>query len=104
MSDATIEHPKSDHGPALALIVATLLWGIGFTFAKAAGEAVNHMSGAGDKAGVGPIWVLVARFFLAGICWLLLFKHARCGWNLKLIWRSIILCLPSWRNRMKAAE
>jgi drug/metabolite transporter (DMT)-like permease len=77
--------------PTIGLLVATLLWGCGFTFAKAAGETVNRLSGAGEQSGVGPIWILVARFFIAGVCWLLIFKSARRGWNWQLLWRSLIL-------------
>src|SRR5215212_9101007 len=79
------------HAPTIALLIATVLWGCGFTFAKAAGEAVNHLSGAGDKAGVGPIWVLVMRFFIAGVVWLIIFKKARRGWNLPALKASLVL-------------
>ena len=71
----------------IALLLATVLWGCGFTWAKAAGESINHISGAGDKAPLGPIWVLVARFVIAGVFKMLL----ACGHSLTL-WMVAHFC------------
>src|SRR4051794_17421425 len=86
-----VEHGNDNRAPTIALIVATLLWGCGFVWAKRAGEAVNALSGAGDRGALGPIWVLIARFFIAGILWLIIFPGARRGWNLRLLGRAFIL-------------
>jgi drug/metabolite transporter (DMT)-like permease len=77
--------------PTVALIIATLLWGCGFVWAKRAGEAVNALSGAGDRAPLGPIWVLIARFLMAGILWFIIFPGARRGWSWRLVGRAIVL-------------
>src|SRR5436305_5847792 len=74
-----------------ALVLATLLWGCGFTWAKTAGETVNRLGGAGDGAPLGPVWVLVIRFFTAALLWLAVFPDARRGWNRGVIWRSVVL-------------
>jgi drug/metabolite transporter (DMT)-like permease len=75
----------------IALVIATALWGSGFTWAKTAGETVNHLAGVGNGAPLGPIWVLAGRFFIAAVLWLALFRDARRGWDLQVVWRSIVL-------------
>jgi drug/metabolite transporter (DMT)-like permease len=69
----------------IALLVATLFWGCGFTWAKAGGEAVNRLCGLPNGAPLGPIWLLSVRFLIAGAAWMLIFPAARRGWT----WGSI---------------
>jgi drug/metabolite transporter (DMT)-like permease len=72
------------HRAAAALLVATVLWGCGFTWAKAAGEAVHRAVGLPDGSAFGPIFVLAWRFALAGLAVLVLVPRARRGWT----WRG----------------
>lgn len=69
----------------LALLFACLLWGCGFTWAKRAGETINELTGAGPGAPLGPLWVLAARFLIAGVVWFLVFPASRRNWSLKLL-------------------
>src|SRR5256885_8905626 len=82
-----------DHNRAAtaALVAATVLWGCGFTWAKTAGETINRLTGAGDGAPLGPIWVLAVRFLAAAALWLIVFPDSRRGWNFSAVWRSLVL-------------
>ena len=71
------------HRAALALLFATVLWGCGFTWAKAAGEAVHRAAGLPDGQAFGPVFALACRFTLGGLA-ILLIRRARHGWT----WRG----------------
>src|SRR3954469_3497022 len=73
------------------LLLATLFWGSSFTWAKAGGEAINRVSGAGAHSPAGPILLMALRFLMAGALWLILFPQARRGWSWKSVQRSLIL-------------
>ncbi|HEX8520861.1 MAG TPA: DMT family transporter [Tepidisphaeraceae bacterium] len=75
----------------LVLILATVFWGCGFTWAKAAGAAINAACRLPDGAAIGPIWVLAMRFFAGGIVWLIVFPKARRNWTRQDVVRSVIL-------------
>ena len=75
----------------IALLIATLFWGCGFTWAKTAGEVVNQLQGLGHGALLGPIWVLAIRFLLAGVLWFICFPDSRRGWDRSILWRTIVL-------------
>jgi drug/metabolite transporter (DMT)-like permease len=84
-------HPvsvRTERIAALALLLGTLFWGSGFTWAKLGGDAVHRVTGLPGGSGFGPIFVLAWRFTLSGIVWLLLFPTARKGWT----WRSVARC------------
>ena len=49
--------PAAQRTATLALLLATLFWGCGFTWAKAAGAAVNHLALLPPGAPLGPIWL-----------------------------------------------
>lgn len=66
---------------ALGLLLATVLWGCGFTWAKAAGDAVHRAIGLDAGSAFGPIFVLGWRFTLAAAVVLLLVPPARRGWT-----------------------
>jgi drug/metabolite transporter (DMT)-like permease len=68
-----------------ALLLATVFWGCGFTWAKAAGEAVQQAAGLAPRAKFGPVFLLGWRFLLASIAWFLVFPSAWRGWT----WRGI---------------
>ena len=72
---------RDDHPAVVGLLIATVLWGCGFTWAKAAGEAVHRAVGLPDGALFGPIFVLAWRFGLAGVVVLLAIPAARRGWT-----------------------
>ncbi len=81
----------SSHLPAAALVLATLLWGLSFTWAKAGGDDLNRISGAGAGAGIGPVLLLGWRFLLAGMLWMALFPAARRGWTGAAVLKATIL-------------
>lgn len=94
LSDETIRNPGSPgagpseaeaHRAALALLLATVLWGCGFTWAKAAGEAVHRATSLPDGSTFGPTFVLAWRFALAGLAVFVLVPRARRGWT----WRGL---------------
>src|SRR5215218_2422344 len=73
-----------------ALLMACVFWGCGFTWAKAAGAAVNRHAGLAPGAPLGPIWVLSLRFALAGVLWMAIFPAARRGWSWKSVARAVV--------------
>ena len=70
---------------SLALLLATLAWGCGFTWAKTGGQGINVAAGLPPGSLLGPLVLLAWRFTLAGLLWLCLFPAARRGWT----WRSL---------------
>src|SRR5262245_9173742 len=82
---------RAERTATFALLLATLFWGCGFTWAKAAGAAVNSQMGLEHGSPLGPIWVLSLRFALAGLLWMVFFPGARRGWTLGGIGRAAIV-------------
>lgn len=70
---------------SLALALATVFWGSGFTWAKIGGQAVQQAAGLPPGALFGPIFLLAWRFTVAAALWFALFPEARRGWT----WRGI---------------
>jgi drug/metabolite transporter (DMT)-like permease len=91
MAEASINASESDRKAALALVVATLFWGFGFTWAKIGGESVNAAMNLPNGAYVGPIFLLAWRFTFASVLWAVLFRDARTGWTLASVRRGVIL-------------
>lgn len=73
-----------------ALLLATLFWGCGFTWAKSGGSAANSLNGLPNGAPLGPIWLLAVRFGLAGVLWLIIFPASRRGWTWNSVGRATI--------------
>ena len=71
------------------LAVATVLWGAGFTWAKAAGEGVHRAIGLPDGSMFGPVFVLAWRFLLGGVALLVVVPAARRGWSWGGVRRSV---------------
>jgi drug/metabolite transporter (DMT)-like permease len=68
-----------------ALLLGTVFWGCGFTWAKAAGEAVQDAAGLSRGAPFGPVFLLGWRFLLASTIWIVVFPASRRGWT----WRGV---------------
>ena len=77
----------------LALLLATVLWGCGFTWAKAAGEAVHRVLGLQSGSAFGPIFVLGWRFILASLIVAVAVPRARAGWTPRGAWRVFLVGL-----------
>lgn len=91
----SIDETSSDSpSPRLAefgLLVATIVWGLSFTWAKHGGDEINRVSAAGQGAVLGPILLMSVRFFLAGWIWMAIFPAARKGWNWGTVGRSLLI-------------
>lgn len=74
----------------MALLLGTVFWGCGFTWAKAAGESVQAAAGLPPRSAFGPIFLLAWRFLIATVIWVLVFPGSLCGWT----WRGGLLALP----------
>ena len=77
-----------------ALLLGTVFWGCGFTWAKAAGEAVQDAAGLPRGAAFGPIFLLGWRFLIASLVWFVAFPESRRGWTLRGWGWAIIVGLP----------
>ena len=64
-----------------ALLLATVFWGCGFTWAKEAGQAVQDAAGLPRQSAFGPVFLLAWRFLLAAIAWFAVFPASRTGWT-----------------------
>jgi drug/metabolite transporter (DMT)-like permease len=65
----------------VALLLATVLWGCGFTWAKAAGDAVHRTLGLPTGSAFGPVFVLGWRFSIAAVILFMIMRRARGGWT-----------------------
>jgi drug/metabolite transporter (DMT)-like permease len=72
---------KRENTAAAALLLATVFWGCGFTWAKAAGAAVQDAAGMGHDTAFGPVFILAWRFLIAAVVWIVLFPQSRQGWT-----------------------
>jgi drug/metabolite transporter (DMT)-like permease len=75
-----------------ALLVASFVWGMSFTWAKAGGEAVNQATNAGAHSPLGPILLLSVRFGIASVVMLLAVPSAR-KWTAISLRRGLVLGL-----------
>src|SRR4051812_47823636 len=91
VTPANHAHPRSVHVASAFLLLATVFWGCGFTWAKVAGEAVNRLSGAGERSFVGPTLLLAWRFIGAGILCLIAIPSARRGWNRRDVTGAVVV-------------
>lgn len=83
MESATIAqtHSRAQTNAALALLLATVLWGCGFTWAKSGGEAVQRAAGLPAGSSFGPVFLLAMRFLTAAAVWTLVFPASLRGWT-----------------------
>jgi drug/metabolite transporter (DMT)-like permease len=77
-----------------ALLLGTVFWGCGFTWAKAAGEAVQDAAGLPREAAFGPVFILAWRFLLASAIWFVMFPASRRGWTLRGLNWAILIGIP----------
>ena len=82
-----------EHLAVFMLLLATVAWGFGFTWAKAGGEAINRLMGLGDLHGaaIGPLLLLAVRFLVSGLLLLLVVPAARRGWSIASARRCVVL-------------
>lgn len=73
------------------LLLATLGWGCGFTWAKAAQEAVNQGLSLPPDAPLGPLLTVGVRYVLAGVLMPVLIGRARRGWSGASLRRALAL-------------
>ena len=76
---------RQERTAVAALLLATVFWGAGFTWAKAAGTTVQDAAGLPHLAPFGPIFLLAWRFLLASLVWFAVFPASRRGWS----WQSV---------------
>jgi len=82
---------RSTRRPILMLVLAALLWGMGFAWAKNVGAAVNVAANLPESAVLGPTLTLALRFGLAGVLWMMLFPSSRRGWTPATWGRGLVL-------------
>lgn len=82
---------RSSHIPIPALLLASIFWGMGFTWAKAAGESINAHLHLPPGSASGPVRLLAVRFALGTVIWFSVFPKARRGWTVHNLRRSIPL-------------
>ena len=78
-----VEPTRRAHVAAAMLLLATVAWGFGFTWAKASQTTINTHLGLAPDASFGPLIVLAARFLVAGLVLLVVVPSARRGWSLR---------------------
>ncbi len=81
--------PRTLNPPSLMLLLATVFWGAGFTWAKASIEASNRAAGLAHGALFAPLFTLSIRFGVAALIWFLIFPAARRGWSLASVGRAL---------------
>jgi drug/metabolite transporter (DMT)-like permease len=69
----------------MMLLLASVFWGMGFSWAKNVGQAGNASAGLPDGSMLGPVLMLAIRFVIAAILWIAIFPQARRGWSIQSI-------------------
>ena len=75
----------------IALIVATVFWGCGFTWAKGGADAIHRTLGLPQGTPFGPIFLLGWRFLIGGVVWMALFPASLRGWSIPSLLRGMLL-------------
>jgi drug/metabolite transporter (DMT)-like permease len=89
--DVGIDAARRHRFAVLMLLVATVLWGFSFMWAKDAGDAANAAAGLPTTAHFGPSFVAGARFTLASLLYLTFLWPARKGWSAKSLKNAAML-------------
>lgn len=82
---------RPSHVPILALLLASVFWGMGFTWAKTAGETINAHLQLPPGSALGPVRLLAVRFALGSILWFAVFPRSRQGWSRLSLGRAVPL-------------
>src|SRR5262245_61669998 len=72
------------------LLIATVAWGLGFTWAKTVQTEINLQMGLPSDAAMGSLLMLGVRFLVGGLL-LLLVRQAHTGWSQASIRRGLFL-------------
>lgn len=91
MATSVQNRSAGQRAAALALVVGTLCWGCGFTWAKVGGQSIHQTLGLPQGSPFGPIFLLGWRFLLGGVIWTLLFPGARRGWSIRSVGHCFVL-------------
>lgn len=78
----------------MALLLATVFWGCGFTWARAGAIAVANRGNVSVDASFPPVLLLALRFAGAAIIWLLASRSARSGWTWSAVGQSLLVATP----------
>jgi drug/metabolite transporter (DMT)-like permease len=78
----------------LALLLATVFWGCGFTWARSGALAIAQRGGMPADGSFPPIFLLALRFAGGAIIWLIASRSARSGWNRRAVLQSLLVGLP----------
>jgi drug/metabolite transporter (DMT)-like permease len=97
-SEVSADSARGVHFAAGMLLLGTLFWGCGFTWAKAAIAAINSSVRVDSEATFGAVFSLAVRFAVAAVLWPIIFPAARRGWT----WRGALRCI--WIGLLLAAS
>src|SRR5438067_759130 len=84
---------RSTRVAVLGLLLATLFWGVGFTWAKRTQAALNASAHLPAGSATGPVLLLAWRYTLGGLIWLAAFPAARRRWSVRSAARAGVLGL-----------
>ena len=79
------------HWPVWMLILATLFWGMGFSWAKNLGDAINASADRPSGSPLGPLVGLTIRFSLATFAWFMAVPECRRHWTWQTAFRGIVV-------------
>jgi drug/metabolite transporter (DMT)-like permease len=94
MSIAAPDQPPSHRRAAFALLLGTVFWGCGFTWARAGAIAIARRGGLPADASFPPILLLGLRFAGASVIWLACSRSARAGWTPRAVGQSLLVGVP----------
>lgn len=86
------------HFAAAMLLLGTVFWGCGFTWAKAGIAGINSAVHLNAESGFGAVFSLAVRFCVAAVLWPIVFPTSLHGWT----WRGAWRCL--WIGLLLAAS
>ncbi|HEX8324635.1 MAG TPA: DMT family transporter [Tepidisphaeraceae bacterium] len=73
------------------LALATLFWGMGFSWAKNVGEALNRAASLPVTVATGPVAALGVRFTVAALLWIVFVPASRRDWTWRTLWRGSLI-------------
>ena len=91
LGERPVARGPSARRAATALLLATLFWGLGFTWAKRTGAVLNESARVPPGSALGPVLLLAWRYTLGGLIWLAAFPAARRRWSAGSLMRAAVL-------------